>query len=602
MKKIFFSLITLVASVALFAQSQQTIAYFSFNGLNESPNVQTVIPADGGLQTSTATLYLDGTNGSSSFASGELGRFTGSTVNLLSGFDKGYDLALQTAASNQKSAVFKLSTSGFQALVMTYAFKRTAQGHHTCLWSYSTDGVNFTALPTPADQPYTGAIDYRLETVDLSGITALNDQATVYLKLYVDGCEGANSKIRLDNFQFNAYPGGPDIYPPHVTSVTVTDSNHVTLLFNEGLDQSSLDFEDFTFDNGSTTVSVGGSGNVVVVGVTPAFPNGIPFNMFVQGVEDVAGNEMAPDTFALLYGIPTEFMCADIATLRSKLSVTDISSMVKDSIEYEITGSVIVTAVAEYKNQKVLQDETGAILVFDEGGVFGNLEVGDEVSGIYGKLTNYYGFLELSPTRPYENLVGYFQEVDPMVITLAQLNDNDFMIEHQAELIELEDVTITSSGNFAKLTRYDLSQAGVTGSALFAYFQDVNYLTLPIPTGVAQNITGFNFATSKIGSSNFDFRYYIVPRSTNDMSAMTKVADYGKMRISVYPNPTANFVTVEDVDATDVEIYDINGKKVSTQNLQNTKMVSLQSMSAGSYFLRLLKDGEIVGTAKVIKR
>jgi len=189
-----------------------------------------------------------------------------------------------------------------------------------------------------------------------------------------------------------------------------------------------------------------------------------------------------------------------------------------------------------------------------------------------------------------------------MVITLAQLNDNDFMIEHQAELIELEDVTITSSGNFAKLTRYDLSQAGVTGSALFAYFQDVNYLTLPIPTGVAQNITGFNFATSKIGSSNFDFRYYIVPRSTNDMSAMTKVADYGKMRISVYPNPTANFVTVEDVDATDVEIYDINGKKVSTQNLQNTKMVSLQSMSAGSYFLRLLKDGEIVGTAKVIKR
>ncbi len=602
MKRIFFSLFALVASVALFAQSQETIAYFSFNGLNESPNVQNVISADGGLQISTAALYLDGTNGSSSFGSEELGRFNGSLINVMSGFDKGYDLALQTAATNQKSAVFKLSTSGYQALVMTYAFKRTAQGHSTCQWSYSTDGVNFTALPTPTDQPYTGAIDYRLETVDLSGITALNDQATVYLKLYIDGCVGASSRIRLDNFQFNAYPGGPDIYPPHVTSVTVTDSNHVTLLFNEGLDQSSLDFADFTFDNGSSTVSVNGSGNMVVVGVTPAFSNGIPFNMYVQGVEDEAGNEMAPDTFALLYGIPTEFMCADIATLRSKFSFTDNTVNARDSIEYKITGSVIVTAVAEYKNQKILQDETGAILVFDEGGVLGNLEVGDEISGIYCKLTNYYGFLELTPTRTYEHLVGYFQEVTPMVITLAQLNDNDFMIQHQAEMIKLENTTITSTGNFAKLNRYDLSQNGVSAPALFPYFQDVDYLTLPIPTGVVQNISGFNFATSKIGSSNFDFRYYIVPRSCDDMTGMSSVQDYGKMKIAVYPNPTANFVTVDDVEATDVEIYDINGKKVATQSMQNTKMVSLQSMSAGSYFLRLLKDGQTVGTAKVIKK
>ncbi len=127
---------------------------------------------------------------------------------------------------------------------------------------------------------------------------------------------------------------------------------------------------------------------------------------------------------------------------------------------------------------------------------------------------------------------------------------------------------------------------------------------MQIPTGIVQDITGFNFATSKIGSnSNLDFRYYIVPRSTADMTAMgNKVQDYGKMKISVYPNPTVNVVTIGETEATDVEIYDINGKKVATQSMQNTNMVSLQSMSAGSYFLRLLKDGEIVGTAKVIKR
>ena len=86
------------------------------------------------------------------------------------------------------------------------------------------------------------------------------------------------------------------------------------------------------------------------------------------------------------------------------------------------------------------------------------------------------------------------------------------------------------------------------------------------------------------------------------MTGMTGVQDYGKMKIAVYPNPTTAFVTVNDIEATDVEIYDINGKKVASQSMQNTNMVSLQSMSAGSYFLRLLKDGELVGTAKVVKR
>ena len=604
MKKITLLLMALVVSLGLFAQDMQNLAYFSFNSLSSDAAVPTMIAADEGM-VSTAALYMDGTNGSSAWPSGSLGNFSGSSINALSGYASGRDLALQSNASNQLSVVFKLSTTGFQGLMLTYAFKRTAQGHNSCIWSYSTDGVNFTNLPASSDQPYTGAIDYRLETVDMSGITALNDQSEVYLKLYVDGCNGDNSRIRLDNIQFNAYPGGPDVYAPYVTNTTVTSANTVVVTFNEALDNTTATaVANYSFDNGCTTSAATVSGNVVNVTVTPDFANGVSFNMFVQNVADVAGNVMNPDTIALVYGIPTEFMCADIATLRSKFdnTLSRIDTNWKDVVEYKLTGNVIVTAVAEYKNQKVLQDETGAILVFDEGGVLGSLEVGDEVSGVYGKLTNYYGFLEFAPTRPYEQFVDYYQDVTPMIITLSQLNDNAYMIEHQAELIELDNVTITSTGNFAKLNRYDLSQNGVTAPALFPYFQDVDYLTLPIPTGVEQNITGVNFATSKIGNSNFDFRYYIVPRFTTDMTGMTGVQDYGKMSISVYPNPTTAFVTVNDVEATDVEIYDINGKKVASQSMQNTNIVSLQSMSAGSYFLRLLKDGELVGTAKVIKR
>ena len=600
MKKISLLLLTLVASLGLFAQ-QQTLAFFSFNALDSAPNTQNLIMADGGLM-SDAALYLNGTNGSSEWVSSELNSFGGSPINLYGDASNGRDLAIKNPSANNKSMVFKLSTTGFQGVIITYAYRRSGTGFNSCEWSYSTDGVNFTTVET---KTYTASISpHQLETVDMSGVTALNEQAVVYIKMTVNGCTSSSGNNRIDNVQFNALPGGDDVYAPYVMNVTATDSNMVAVIFNEELDNATAtNVANYTFDNGSTASVVTVSANVVNVMVSPAFPNGIPFNMFVQNVEDLNGNVMDPDTFTLTYGIPEAYMCADIATLRSKLDYTDNNSgSIQDTVEYKLTGSVIVTATAAYNNQKVLQDESGAILVFDQNNVLGSLEVGDEVCGIYCKLTNYWGFLELVPTRPYEHLVGYFQDVDPLVITLSQLNDNSYMIEHQAELIELDNVTITSSGNFAKLNRYDLLQNGVTAPALYPYFQDADYLTLPIPTGVEQTIMGVNFATSKIGSSNFDYRYYIVPRFVSDMSAMTSVPDYGKMQISVYPNPTVDVVRWNNCDATSAEIYDINGKKVAEQSVQNDNMVSLRGLSAGSYFLRLLNDNEVVGTAKIVKR
>lgn len=618
MKRITVLLIVLVASFGLFAQDLQNLAYFSFNSLSENNPVPTMIAADEGLM-STAALYMDGTNGSSSWPSSALGNFSGSTINLLSGYVKGRDLALQSNASNGLSIVFKLSMTGYQNLMLTYAFKRTKNGHTSCLWSYSTDGTNFTALPVPPDQPYPSGdgtdIDYRLETVDMSDVAALNDQDEVYLKLYVDGCSGESSRIRLDNVQFNAYPSGDDVYAPYVTSVNVNDSNLVTLHFNEDVDNTtSENVANYTFDNGSVASVATVSGNIVRLTVVPAFANGVPFNMFVQNVKDLAGNTMEPDTLTLTYGVLDEFICADIATLRSKFDYTlsRIDTNWKDDVEYMVLGSVIVVATDSYRNQKVLQDESGAILVYDENNVLGSLDPEDQIRGIYGTLTNYYGFLELVPTRPYGVYEDYWQTVDPLVVTLEQLNDETFMVQHQAELIELENVSITSNGSFAIKTRYDLQQGSETAPALFPYFRDADYVvqSMSIPTGVQQNIVGFNFSTTTLtgssqgssGQVNLPYRYYIVPRSYQDMTAMSSVQDYGKMRISVYPNPTTAFVTVKDVEATDVEIYDINGKKVASQSMQHTNMVSMQNLSAGSYFLRLLKDDELVGTAKVIKR
>ena len=115
---------------------------------------------------------------------------------------------------------------------------------------------------------------------------------------------------------------------------------------------------------------------------------------------------MTVDTVVFTYGVSPEFNCANIAELRSKLDYTDNTVNNPSTVEYKLTGEVVVTAVATFNNQKVIQDETGAILIYDPGNALGALEIGDKVKDIYGTLTNYYGFLEFKPTQPYGTLVS----------------------------------------------------------------------------------------------------------------------------------------------------------------------------------------------------
>ena len=219
-------------------------------------------------------------------------------------------------------------------------------------------------------------------------------------------------------------------------------------------------------------------------------------------------------------GISSTETCTSISELRSKMGFLDISMNQEDTTEYHLAGNVVVTAQTAFNNQKIIQDATGAIYVYDPENKLNSLEVGDKVCDLYGTLNNYYGFLEFRPTRPYGNLEAIFQMVAPLTVTLSQLNDTAFMNQHQAELVQLNNVTITSSGNFTRRHSYVLSQNNTVSSALYVLWPDHDYLNMTIPTGVSMNIKGFVYRTGiDYGSSSSygEYRYYIVPRSLDDM-------------------------------------------------------------------------------------
>ena len=381
MKRI-FTLIALI-SMTLFAVAQSVnLAYFPFTGNTAAPNTPTSYLAVAGEQTGVAGIYVDGTHGSSAWAqASELTSNNGSTINAMDGVGSDKDLAMINQSANGKAFAFHFSTTGYQNVVVTMAARRTATGFNTGVWEYSTDGTTFTALPDANTMPTTAGT-YELVTLDLSGIAILNDQANVYLRCTLTGATSDNGSYRIDNVQVNALPSGPDVYAPYITHVTPTNATTIVLTFNEALNATTAETASNYVLNDGTISQAALNGNVVTLTVTPAMTEGLEHTLIVSNVTDVAGNAMDQDTLTFTYGVAQQYVCATIAELRSKLDFTDNSGNVVDTITYKLTGEVVVTAVAAYNNQKVIQDATGAILIFDPNGTLGTLSIGDKISGL----------------------------------------------------------------------------------------------------------------------------------------------------------------------------------------------------------------------------
>jgi hypothetical protein len=77
--------------------------------------------------------------------------------------------------------------------------------------------------------------------------------------------------------------------------------------------------------------------------------------------------------------------------------------------------------------------------------------------------------------------------------------------------------------------------------------------------------------------------------------------------VSVYPNPTDNFVYVETVVKTGsncmIEVHDVYGRIISSKEITDNKtMVDFSEMAAGVYFLKVIDGEKIIGTAFVTKQ
>jgi len=173
---------------------------------------------------------------------------------------------------------------------------------------------------------------------------------------------------------------------------------------------------------------------------------------------------------------------------------------------YHVSGEVILSFKQIFRNQKFLQDAGAGILVDDLNGVISTVyNVGDGITGITGKISEYGGMLQFVPTSNTPAASSTNNPIVPVVVNFDQMvNAFDTYESRVVKVMGVEFVDPT--GNFANGTVYACYDQD-TDYNIRSSFYDVDYINTPIPTS-PKDIVG-------IPNSRTDGNYF-TPRSLAD--------------------------------------------------------------------------------------
>jgi hypothetical protein len=173
----------------------ELVHYWNFNSLAEG--VIESVPADYSRLTGAVMTY-PGTG------AGYMDRTDGSDLNLQRNAIAGFGLRPRNPSSTRQLVIVAPST-GYHKLVVRFAVMRTSNGAPSEEFFYSTDGgANWVQVGAR----YNIELDFKLETFDLSSITAVNNNPNLRFRiLFVgDGAAGSSGNNRFDNFSIEGVP------------------------------------------------------------------------------------------------------------------------------------------------------------------------------------------------------------------------------------------------------------------------------------------------------------------------------------------------------------------------------------------------------------
>ena len=157
-----------------FSEGQTLLHYWNFNNNASVATIttpsQTVIAGASLTANLSGITAVDAANG------------TGQNFNVLNLNARNSDASGTHLRFNDpigSSLVFSLPTTGYENAVIKFATRRSGSGAGTQVWSYSTDGTNFTFFANVT--PNNG--DPALATLDFSAVTEVDNNSNFKLKV-----------------------------------------------------------------------------------------------------------------------------------------------------------------------------------------------------------------------------------------------------------------------------------------------------------------------------------------------------------------------------------------------------------------------------------
>lgn len=378
------------------------------------------------------------------------------------------------------------------------------------------------------------------------------------------------------------------------------DDNQV---FTPSTTEVSVKFSiaNFTFsgDAGNGTSDNSGDGFVktsLVVGQTSSDANfftdspspievaaGSSYTVTAELVDNV-GNSLNPKVEATVsFSIGTSTEVANIAALRAGT----------EGEFYTLTGEAILTYARESRNQKYIQDESGAILIDDTAGkITTTYNTYEGITGIQGRLDSFRDVLQFVPSADSGAATSTGNKITPEVVSLADFVAN--FDNYESELIQINDVSFADAGStFETSTNYNITSGQVT--AIFrTNFSEADYIGTTIPSGMNSMVA--------LGAESNGTPQLI---AINLAGLVLSTGNFKIEGFSTFPNPVTDgelTVTSKSNDIKSVSVYNVLGKQVFSDAFSGTfKTLNLAGFSSGIYILRVAESGKMATKKLVIK-
>ncbi|MFN2394486.1 MAG: DUF5689 domain-containing protein [Bacteroidales bacterium] len=263
-------------------------------------------------------------------------------------------------------------------------------------------------------------------------------------------------------------------------------------------------------------------------------------------------------------------------------------------LTYIINGEVVITHMHGQRNQKYIQDATGAIVIDDPDGIIETeYSLYDGVTGLEGKLSAYNNLLQFVPVEDPGAATSTGNVIEPMLVTL-----NDLTPDHQSMLVIVADVEFdTDATEFAPSTSYNIfDPSGESILRTPSQSAELDYFGTSVPTGAINMIA----LVSQFGDD-----MQIFPRSLADIDVELSTADIIDLEhIKVYPNPFNNYIYIEGAENyNQIVIFNNLGQVIqSFDNPSQSHIINTSELKQGIYFIRFMGDNGKQHVTKIIKR